>query len=61
LLPEVANETWVLLGLFLVTSVGFVERSTVVQVTEESHADSPSGIVHGIADMVPSGSWQVTL
>ncbi len=53
--PEVAEDTLVLAGLFLVTCVGLAVRFAVVQVTDELQVDEPFGMVQEVAEMVPEG------
>jgi hypothetical protein len=52
---EVKNDTLVLFGLFLVTSVGPAVRFDVDHVTEALQAEAPLGIKHPTAEIEPDG------
>ncbi len=55
LVPEVAQETWVPPGLFLVTSVGLAVKLAVLQVTEALQVEAPIAIVQEVAEILPEG------
>ena len=55
LFPDVSKDTWVLAGLFLVTSVVPEVRFCVPQVTNELQVDEPAAISQEVAERAPEG------